>query len=450
MSSLDGSLIISHRGEMMQDGLSGGDRDGSREREGDGGGDATAKSLGASFETTATPLDEERARVMALSADPLVRQALARRPDAPPDALFYLARDQDTAVRRAVAHHDATPVQAAPRLARDSDTDVKALLARRLARLFPSLAADDRLALREIALEAMMRLALDQSIRVRAALASALSDIACAPPHLAALLGRDTAREVAEPILRLCANAPDDDLIAIIAVNRSEWVLQAIAQRQRVSPSVSDAVIASGDRAATTALLANPGAQLSESGLKHLTDRALSGAQGGGAPLLSQGLRDQLATIVDQSAATALAPQGFDREDRRDVMVAAQRRLEWARDYVRREKPDAKAWRFYEAGDLTEERIGDALSWGDKAFAYAALALRARLPQETVERVIAVQSARAITALAWRAGLSMRCARLLQLKAGLHPSKLLNARNGADYPMSEDDMAWHLALFGIE
>lgn len=395
----------------------------------------------------------ERAKELARSGAPAQRAELALQSDTPPELLYYLADDDDPLVRRAVAFRSETPVQAAPRLARDLDTEVRVLLSRKLARALPLLTGAEHAAIRDLAHHALTMLAADQVVRVRAALAGALRDVASAPPGLIAGLARDVAREVAEPILRGCVNLGDEELVSIIAAQPVPWVLEAIARRDHVSAPVAEAVAATGDPVATASLLANPGAALSDRAMSRLVEKPLSAmdmTKTTAKPLLPPSLLGKLARIVEDSIKGELAGQGFDRQERQEVVEVTQRRLDWARDYVKREPPDAKAARLKAEGKLDEASIWDALSWGDKPFVREALALRADLPAELVQRIIDTQSARAITALAWRAGLSMRCARLLQLKAGLPPPKLLNARHGVDYPMNEAEMRWQLGLFGVE
>lgn len=394
----------------------------------------------------------EQAKEMASSPDPALRADLALRPETPPELLYYLADDDDPLVRRAVAFRSETPVQAAPRLARDLDTDVRVLLSRKLARALPHLTGAEHAAIRDLAHHALTMLAADQVVRVRAALAGALRDVASAPPGLIAQLARDVAREVAEPILRGCVNLADEELVTIVAAQPVPWVLEAIARRDHLSAPLADAVAASGDPVATASLLANPGAALSDRTMSRLVERPLAALDKGAVtakPLLPPSLLGKLASIVEDSIRGELAGQGFDKQDRQEVVEVTQRRLDWARDYVKREPPDAKAARMKAEGKLDEAAVWDALSWGDKPFVREALALRAGLPADLVQRITDTQSARAITALAWRAGLSMRCARLLQLKCGLPPTKLLNARGGVDYPMTDAEMRWQLGLFGI-
>ena len=60
-----------------------------------------------------------------------------------------------------------------------------------------------------------------------------------------------------------------------------------------------------------------------------------------------------------------------------------------------------------------------------------------------------MSSSKGITALAWNAGLGMRTAVQLQLRlARVPPAKILQARTGVDYPLSEDEMNWQLDFFG--
>ena len=402
------------------------------------------------------------AKAMAADPDPAVRAGLAARGDVRPELLYYLADDDDPAVRRAVAANALTPVRASTRLARDRDDEVRALLAAKLARLLPHLTGAEQAALNDLALNALNMLAADQLVRVRAALASAIKDVDCAPPRLVATLARDMAREVAEPVLRTCVQLSDEDLLGIIAAHPVPWVLEAIARRSSVSPRVAEAVGAGSDpTAAATAAPQDDTAGTEAAGVEaraqaEATDEAtvvVEPALGpGGRPILPARLTSRLAEQVEIELRDALADgAGFDPDTADDIVAVARRRLDFARDYSNGERPEERAARLFAAGALTEEVVWDAISWGDRAFMRVALALLAQIPPDVVQRILDTQSAKAVTALAWSAGLSMRGARLLQQKgAGIHPRRLLNARHGTDYPLSEEEMRFQLELFGIE
>ena len=77
-----------------------------------------------------------------------------------------------------------------------------------------------------------------------------------------------------------------------------------------------------------------------------------------------------------------------------------------------------------------------------------ALALKSGVPKQVVERVSSAQSAKGITALAWKAGFSMRFAVQLQTRfAHVGISEVLNAKDGVDYPLSKDEMEWLIDFF---
>ena len=76
------------------------------------------------------------------------------------------------------------------------------------------------------------------------------------------------------------------------------------------------------------------------------------------------------------------------------------------------------------------------------------IALRAHLPLSLIDHVLAAHSAKGVTALAWKAGCTIRFASQLQLRlGGIAPSQVLNPRGGSDYPLSPEEMDWQLDFF---
>lgn len=435
-------------------------------------------------------VDYETAKSLAVHGDAAARTRLAVAPGLQPELLYYLADDDDPAVRGAVVANPATPARAYARMARDPSETVRALLARRLARLLPEVQGEALTALRDMACHALEMLAIDQVARVRAALAGAIADVECAPPGLVARLARDVAREVAEPVLRACVALTDQDLLDILGQRSEPWVAAAVAQRAHLSPALARAVAGAGATAvpgpapggpipdaasrigggpATGGVTAlPPGAAALAGGaggagaagvVLDETGRPLPPASGGREPPPSgvagqddRPLADRMAAAVEGSLRQRLGEQAaFDREGVAGIAAVAQRRLQWAREYGRGEPAERRAARLHAQGTLGEEAVWDALSWGDRVFVCAAIALLAGTDAATVARVLDTQSPRAVTALAWRAGLSMRGARQLQARgARIEPRRLLNARGGIDYPLTETEMRWHLGLFDIK
>src|SRR3546814_9099870 len=124
----------------------------------------------------------------------------------------------------------------------------------------------------------MEGVARDAAEKVRARLAEAVKDAADAPPDVVRrvieVLARDTAIEVAGPVLEHSAVLSDDFLVDIVRAPSNSGAVTAVSKRRGVSARVSDAVASSGDDAAIAALLANESAQIREATLDRLVDLA--------------------------------------------------------------------------------------------------------------------------------------------------------------------------------
>lgn len=341
------------------------------------------------------------------------------------------------------------------RLAGMTDGGVREMLARKLCRLLPELPADSRDAVAQVAFKALEQLARDHAENVRAALASAIKDVACAPPAVVRTLAQDIERSVAEPVLHYCATLTDADLLAIIAARGETWALAAVARRAGVSAPVSGAIVGKGDVEATGVLLDNSGAVIDEPTLERIVDDAAERREWHGKLAARPGLPPRfalrLAQFVDESVIKTLRQRDdFDDVTISEIAAVARRRVDWIETSRPGETPEARAVRLYRQEKLDEIAIGDALSWDETNFVEAALSLRASAAPATVKRILQANNARAVTALAWRAGLSMRCAMQIQARAaGISPSRMLNARNGAAYPLTPVEMTETLALYGL-
>jgi uncharacterized protein (DUF2336 family) len=161
-------------------------------------------------------LDYDRAREMARHPDAVVRRRLAKRGDARPEILYYLADDSASEVRREIAANEATPPHAYKSLAHDVDEDVRCDLARKIARLTPGLTSDERDKIRELTLEALEILASDEIVRVRQVIAETLKDVADVPRYIIQRLARDSELAVAAPVLEFSPLLTDDGLVEII------------------------------------------------------------------------------------------------------------------------------------------------------------------------------------------------------------------------------------------
>lgn len=102
----------------------------------------------------------------------------------------------------------------------------------------------------------------------------------------------------------------------------------------------------------------------------------------------------------------------------------------------------------FDEGKLNDEAIQSASDMGNFDFVTTALALMNGLVPAAVEHVLSLQDAKSITALVWRAGLSVRTAMQVQLRvAWVPPMDVLNAKDDTDYPMTPEELQWHADMF---
>nr|WP_209876499.1 DUF2336 domain-containing protein [Azospirillum soli] len=415
---------------------------------------------------------------MVQSEDPAVRRRVAEYPKTRPELLYFLAADAAAEVRKAIATNAGTPRQADLLLAKDREVAVRGAVAQKIARLLPDLSADQASQIERLTVECLEALARDQATEVRGILAEALKDLPGAPHSVINALARDVELSVCAPVLQHSPILTEEDLVDIIMAGPVAGAMSAIAGRKTVSASVADAIARSDDEAAVTALLANPSAQIREETLDRILDQAPQHEPWHSPlvrrPRLPARAVARLASFVADNLLKAL-------QERTDLEPGAARELaEAVRTRVSKgatgptpirgpvdfgedelglapekekpaERPTDKAARLNKEGKLTEKLLEGSLVEGDRAFVMAGLAELSQIPLPIVDRIIGTHAPRAVTALVWRAGLSMQFARQVQLRlAQIPPKTALNAREGVLYPMSDDEMRWQLEFFGVE
>lgn len=160
---------------------------------------------------------------------------------------------------------DATPRKLTradvEQLMTDSSSVVRAETTAKIADEFS--AGDLSLAERKIAEDIFRKLVKDVEVSVREALAVHLKACSDIPHDVAVSLARDI-DAVALPVLRFSDVLTDEDLIEIIQTNSTTKQV-AVAQRQRVSSKVADALIDTGNETAVARLVSNEGADITES-----------------------------------------------------------------------------------------------------------------------------------------------------------------------------------------
>jgi uncharacterized protein (DUF2336 family) len=410
-------------------------------------------------------LDYDKAKNLAKAKSAADRSALAARPDAQPEILYFLAEDADVEVRRKVAANSVTPPHAGIILARDDDDDVRCNVARQIGRLAPGLDRETRDRIGALVNEVLETLARDQVTRVRRILADELKDAENVPATVIRRLANDTDAAVAAPVLEFSPILDDELLMEIIQGSPETAALSAISRRESLDASVSDAVVETQDKQAITALLSNKSAQIREETLDQLVGQAEFVPQWHQPlverPMLSARAVTRLAEYVaDKLLADLEKRDDLDPETAKAVSATLKKRLrnDWLGDdpddsislpeMDMDEPADERVRRLFAEGSLSEAVITDALGKGDRSFVIAALAQLGQITADMVSKAVSMSSPKGITAMAWKAGLGMRTAVQLQLRlARVPPTKLLQARDGIDYPLSEDEMRWQIDFF---
>lgn len=392
--------------------------------------------------------------------DPAVRREIASSAGTAPEILYFLINDVDSMVRRAVAANPHTPRQADTILAKDRDYGVRCELARKI--VGTGLGDDERSDLWRMGFTILETLATDSVVRVRRALSEALQGWASAPRPIVTRLARDPEPEVAGPVIQYSPVLTDDDLADIAGGNAPDWTVEAASRRADIGPRLAGVIADGGQIAPITGMLNNDQADIPDATIDRLAVRAetveewraplvrrpilsgkavLSLARFVSGPLLSM-LRGRGG--LDPATAVQLNEIAASRPDNDQTAtppaVLNNPPGDWGGS-------DDRALRLFQAGRLNDAAVELALDSRDEKFVIAALALRSGISQATVERIVAVKSAKLITVICWKGGFKMRFAldiqkRLIQIQ----PENLINARNGFDYPFSEDELNLQLAM----
>lgn len=397
----------------------------------------------------------EDARRVLESHQLAVKRELASREDAPQEALYYLACDDDPGVRGLVAANKSAPIQADELLRSDNDGEVRGELARKISRLMPDVPVRERSAVQERIVGLLEKLAADELPRVRAIVAEEIAGCPTIPVPLARQLAKDVESAVCSPILEYSPLLSDEDLIEIIAASQAEGAAAAIARRACINTQVSDAIVSSRDEDAIGELLANDGARIREDTMERIIARAPT-VKAWHKPLvmrpeLSMRAMRRIATFVSRSLIEQLRhTHELDKETSDWLKAKVQSKIERGEEEpVQTPREDIRD--AYAEGRLGDEIVMEAATTSQRASVVLALSLLAGVRTQSVDEIFTAQSGRGIAALCWKAGLSMRTALAVQTYIAHVPQpNLVLPREGIAYPMTEDEMHWHLQYFGID
>ena len=395
----------------------------------------------------------EEAKRIAQSGNVQQRAELASVEDLEPEILYYFASDKAPEVRRAVATNDGTPLQADRILAEDKDEEVRYQLARKIGRLVPTLSKDEADRLTSMAMEVLEILARDDLPRVRATIADEIKRADNIPRKIIRELARDVEEIVSAPILEYSPMLSDEDLLEIIAGGCVNGALVALSKRKGLSTRLAEAVFNTRNVQAVAALLGNKSATVSNKTMDMIAVEAEGNVEWH-APMVD---RDNLPARVIRRIATFVSAALMDtliekHRDQADLVETlrqtVRKRIErgdFAEEEADWEPAEERALKLFNSGDLTEDAVVRALERTDYAFVRYAIMHLSGLPFDTVSRMLNTGSGKAVTALIWKAGLSMPTAHLVQKRISRVPVKnQLRPGPKGTYPMSEDDLAWYV------
>ncbi len=400
---------------------------------------------------------EDALKALETHSDDLYRE-LAVREDAEPEMLYYLAQNSSQDIRECVAANPRTPIQADLILASDGNDDVRMELAKKINRLLPGLAPSEAEKIREQTIETIDTLARDKLPRVRQILAEEIKNSTEVPMEIIKRLAQDLEVIVSAPILEYSPLLGDEDLLEIIASGTASGALEAIAKRKVVSEPVSDAIVATLDIPAVAALLVNPNAQIREDTLDEIIESA-EGIDAWHRPLVMRpDLSIRAVRRISGFVASSLITLLLERNNLEgDVLEGLKQRV---RQRIQEEESlssdtaeaaqiaQDEAARAWQEGRLDDTFVREAAEDGNRELVVESLALLTRLAPSLVNRIIESRQGKAITSLAWKAGLSMRVALKVQtFVAHVSPHAMVHARDGVDFPLNEQEMEWHLSYF---
>ncbi|HEY2010421.1 MAG TPA: DUF2336 domain-containing protein [Rhizomicrobium sp.] len=380
---------------------------------------------------------------------------LASRTDAGADVLQYLAQHGTPAVRAAVAANPAAPAVTNRFLADDDAEDVRAELAIKIGRLMPGLSQRESSHVFALTIETLECLARDASVRVRTILAEEIKRLDCIPKDIALALARDIHVVVAAPILQYSPLLSDADLIEIIACGQVQEVLTAIANRKPVSEPVSDRLVQALDASAVAALLVNPDANIR----KETMDRIIEQAEEIQAWQMPLALRADLSARAIRRIGQLVGASILERLAARNDLSDATRihlnrelraRLAEAPSLADAAAPADAVASARKEGRLDGFFVEQAAQAGQREVVALALAQLARCSEQTVKKILSSGNAKPLVALIWHAHLSMRVAFKVQTFVMKLPGRdILPARGGIGFPLSKEEMRWHLNYFNI-
>lgn len=250
----------------------------------------------------------------------------------------------------------------------------------------------------------------DAEIRVREALSSNLKDYPGLSRDIARSLASDV-ESVSLPVIRLSSVLTDDDLIEIIRTQGTEKQV-AVAQRERVSETVSDALVETHNEDVVSALVSNEGAEITEGAMQKVLDD-FGDNDRINQPLarrsaLPVGVAERLVTLVSDSLKDhLLANHDLPNELATDLILQSRERVTLGLLSPDSDADDVQVLvsQLNATGRLTPTILLRAVCMGDLDFFEVGIAVLARVPLGSARLLIHDEGPLGLRAITERAGL---------------------------------------------
>lgn len=230
-------------------------------------------------------------------------------------------------------------------------------------------------------------------------------------------------------------------------------MIECVSRRQEVSSELTDAIVRNVTNSKVTKddaqiinnLLNNKRAKFKEDTLEIIVDEAPNYEMWHASlidrPELTTRTINKIARFVSEAMIMEMEDRGMiTKELGQNLTQAIASRLHNPQ-IDRAKEADRLAIDLFTQGDLNAEYVMAALDSGEREFVISALSLLSEIPKSATKKIIDSDNPKAVTALAWKADIPMRDGIQIQLKlAKIHYSKLLYARDGKYFPLSESQM----------
>jgi uncharacterized protein (DUF2336 family) len=226
----------------------------------------------------------------------------------------------------------------------------------------------------------------------RAAFGEVLSSLSDAPSGVIRLLAFDEAIEVAGPVLSRSGRIEHADLV-LNARTMSQPHLLAISERAVLPGNVTEALLERGSQAVAISTARNTGAVFSENGYAAMVERSRRDAD----MALAVWARPELPRmiLVKLFVEASLDVQAlFEAQDPRKSSIVRELVARASTELLKQTRTgpafhaSADVVALYNAGKLTEERLGEFAEMGDFDRTVIAMSLMCDLPVELVEHVL--------------------------------------------------------------